>query len=134
MERVLKNSTLYVSTLSNSDIFKEQDYISTPVPVINIALSGKFSGGLLDGITTIAGPSKHFKSTIALILAKSYLDKYKDSIIFYYDNERGMTADYFKSVGIDPNRVAYMKIHNIEELKQDMMKQFSENIKKNDKI
>lgn len=133
MDRVLKNSTLKVSTLSDSDIFKEPEYVTTPVPVINIALSGKFEGGLLDGITTIAGPSKHFKSTLALIMAKSYLDKYKDAIIFYYDNERGMTSDYFKSVGIDPDRVAYMKIHNIEELKQDVIQQLTSNLKTGDK-
>jgi RecA/RadA recombinase len=133
MERVLKNSTLKTQILSDSDIFKEPDYISTPVPVINIALSGKFEGGLTGGITSIAGPSKHFKSTLALIMAKSYLDKYDDAIIFFYDNERGMTADYFRSVGIDPDRVVYAKIHNIEELKHDLMTQLSENIQNGDK-
>lgn len=133
MDRVLKNSTLKAEILTKSAIFEEPDYTTTAVPVINIALSGKFDGGLLDGITTLAGPSKHFKSTLALIMAKAYLDKFPEAIIFYYDNERGMTSDYFKSVGIDPDRVVRMKIHNIEELKSDMMRQLTENLKKGDK-
>lgn len=133
MDRVLKNNTLKAKVLTDSSIFKEPEYTTTPVPVLNYALSGKFYGGLKGGITTIAGPSRHFKSTLALIMAKSYLDQHKDAIIFFYDNERGMTADYFEAVGIDPQRVVYMKIHHIEELKHDLMKQLSENIKDGDK-
>lgn len=134
IEKILKNSTLKTCLLTDSVIYENPEYITTPVPVINIVLSGKYDGGLIDGITTIAGPSKHFKSILALIMAKSYLDKYKDAIIIYYDNERGMTPDYFKSVGIDPNRVVYIKIHNIEELKQDISRQFHENINSSDKV
>lgn len=133
MERVLKNNTLKAGILSESVIFEEPEYTLTPVPIINVALSGRIDGGLLDGITTIAGPSKHFKSTLALVIAKAYMDKHKDVIMFFYDSERGMNADYFNSVGIDPDRVIYLKLHDIEELKFDIMKQLTENIKPGDR-
>jgi len=51
--------------------------IPTAVPIINVALSGKLDGGLTPGLTMWAGPSKHFKTAFSLLMAKSYLDKYR---------------------------------------------------------
>lgn len=134
MDRILKNSTIGATTLDKSGIYKEPVYITTPVPIINLALSGKIEGGLTSGITTIAGQSRSFKSTLAIIMAKAYLDKYKDAVIFFYDSEHGITADYFNSVGIDPERVIHSKLHNVEELKFDIMHQLDSVLKKGDKV
>jgi hypothetical protein len=62
LEKLKKNSTIKeTEILSESKFFNEKDMIPTPVPVLNVALSGSLNGGLAPGLTVFAGPSKHFK-------------------------------------------------------------------------
>jgi RecA/RadA recombinase len=70
-----------------------------------------------------AGPSKHFKTAFSLLMAKSYLDKYDDSALLFYDSEFGTPQSYFDSFGIDPNRVLHTPITDVEQLKVDIMNQ-----------
>jgi len=37
--------------------------------MVNVALSGDPDGGLSSGLTVLAGPSKHFKTSFALLMA-----------------------------------------------------------------
>ena len=86
MDRIKKNSTIKESSiLTDSKFFSTKDLIQTSVPALNVALSGKLDGGLTPGLTVFAGPSKHFKTAFAMMLAKSYLEKYDDAIILFYD-------------------------------------------------
>lgn len=127
LEKILKNSTIKTTnTLGESKIFESQEEVPTPIPAVNVALSGRLDGGFLPGITVFAGASKHFKTSFALLLAKSYLDKYPDSILLFYDNEFGAPQGYFENMGIPVDRVVHTPITNIEELKFDMAKQLSE--------
>jgi RecA/RadA recombinase len=80
-------------------------------------------GGLTPGLTMWAGPSKHFKTAFSLLMAKSYLDKYDDAALLFYDSEFGTPQSYFDSFGIDPDRVLHTPITDVEQLKQDIMKQ-----------
>ena len=81
-DRLLKSSTIdMTSTLEDSTVFQKKDMIATSVPMINVALSGQVDGGLSAGVTMIAGPSKHFKTAFALLMAKAYLDKYDDAVV-----------------------------------------------------
>ncbi len=100
--------------------------ISTAVPAINIALSGKLDGGLTPGLTMWAGPSKHFKTAFSLLMAKSYLDKYPDAALLFYDSEFGTPQSYFDSFGIDTNRVLHTPLTDIEQLKFDIMQQLTQ--------
>ena len=100
--------------------------IPTAVPMINVALSGKLDGGLTPGLTMWAGPSKHFKTAFSLLMAKSYLDKYEDAALLFYDSEFGTPQSYFDSFGIDTNRVLHTPLTDIEQLKFDIMKQLTE--------
>lgn len=132
--KLLKNSTIsHTNILKDSKIFNEKDVVSTPVPALNIALSGELDGGLSPGILQIAGPSKHFKSAFCLMIASSYLEKYEDSIILFYDSEFGTPESYFDSFNIDKNRVVHTPVTNIEELKHDIMKQL-ETITRGEKV
>ena len=71
MDKLKKNSKLdHTSILSESKFFNEKDMVATEVPMINVALSGKIDGGLTPGLTVLAGPSKHFKTSFALIMAR----------------------------------------------------------------
>ena len=107
--------------------------IPTTIPVINVALSGRLDGGLTPGLTMWAGPSKHFKTAFSLLMAKSYMDKYPDAVLLFYDSEFGTPQSYFDSFGIDTERVVHTPIMNVEELKFDVMQQLN-NIEREDHI
>jgi RecA/RadA recombinase len=126
INKLRKNSTIReTEVLTESKFFTAKDMIQTPVPMINVALSGRLDGGLTPGLTVFAGPSKHFKTAFAMLLAKSYLEKYEDAAILFYDSEFGAPAGYFQSFGIDTNRVIHTPITDIEQLKHDMMSQIN---------
>ena len=134
LNKLQKNSTIKdTEILNKSKFFNAKDLIQTPVPMINVALSGKLDGGLAPGLTVFAGPSKHFKTAFALMLAKSYMDKYEDAIVLFYDSEFGSPQSYFDSFGIDTSRVLHTPITDIEQLKHDSMAQIS-NIERGEHI
>ena len=137
LDKLRKNSTIKESDiLENSKFFNQKDVIQTEVPAMNVALSGDLDGGLLPGLTMIAGPSKHFKSNFGLLMVKAYMDKYPDSVLLFYDSEFGTPKSYFKAFEIDMNRVLHTPITNIEQLKFDIMQQLenAEGIKRGDKV
>jgi RecA/RadA recombinase len=126
IKKLQKNSTVKeTEILTDSKFFSAKDMIQTPVPMINVALSGRLDGGLVPGLTVFAGPSKHFKTAFSMLLAKSYLEKYEDAAILFYDSEFGAPEAYFKSFGIDTNRVIHTPITDIEQLKHDLMTQIN---------
>jgi RecA/RadA recombinase len=134
LDKIKKNSSIKESAiLSKSKFFTQKDMISTSVPAINIALSGKLDGGLTPGLTMWAGPSKHFKTAFSLLMAKSYLEKYKDAALLFYDSEFGTPQSYFTSFGIDTDRVLHTPITDIEQLKFDVMNQLT-NLERDDKL
>ena len=134
MDKLKKNSKVKTTAiLSESQFFKEKDMISTDVPMINVALSGSIDGGLAPGLTVLAGPSKHFKTSFALKMAAAYLKKYPESILLFYDSEFGSPQSYFETFGIDTSRVLHTPVMNIEELKFDLINQLEE-IERKDRV
>ena len=126
LEKIKKNSSIKDSAiLSKSKFFTDKDMIPTSVPIINVALSGRLDGGLTPGLTMWAGPSKHFKTAFSLLMAKSYLDKYPDAALLFYDSEFGTPQSYFDTFGIDTDRVLHTPLTDIEQLKFDIMKQLT---------
>ena len=124
LDKIKKNSTIKdTAILAQSKFFNKKDMIPTSIPVINVALSGRLDGGLTPGLTMWAGPSKHFKTAFSLLMAKSYLDKYEDAALLFYDSEFGTPQSYFDSFGIDTDRVVHTPITDIEQLKFDIMQQ-----------
>lgn len=134
LDKLKKNSTVKeTAVLTNSIFFNDKDMISVPIPILNVALSGSLMGGLTPGLTMWAGPSKHFKTSFSLLMAKAYLDKYPDAVLLFYDSEFGTPQSYFKSFGIDTDRVVHTPIVNIEVLKHDLVTQM-ENLARGDKV
>ena len=134
LDKIKKNSSIKDSAiLSKSKFFTDKDMIPTSVPIINVALSGRLDGGLTPGLTMWAGPSKHFKTAFSLLMAKSYLDKYPDAALLFYDSEFGTPQSYFDSFGIDTNRVLHTPLTDIEQLKSDIMQQLS-NVERGDRL
>jgi len=134
MDKLKKNSKIKdTAILSDSVLFSEKDMISTEVPMINVALSGSLEGGLTPGLTVLAGPSKHFKTSFALLMASAYMKKYEDSVMLFYDSEFGSPQSYFETFGIDVNRVLHTPITDVEQLKFDLVSQL-DNIDRGDKV
>jgi len=127
LDKLKKNSNIKeTAILSESKLFNDKDMIPTSIPIINVALSGKIDGGLTPGLTMWAGPSKHFKTAFSLLMAKSYLDKYPDAAMLFYDSEFGTPQSYFDAFGIDTDRVVHSPLTDIEQLKSDIMVQLKE--------
>ena len=134
LEKLKKNCRIKeADVLSESEFYAEKDITSTSVPMINVALSGSIDGGLTSGLTVLAGPSKHFKTSFALLMASSYLKKHSDAVLMFYDSEFGSPQSYFESFGIDTTRVLHVPIKNIEELKFALVNQL-EAIDRKDKV
>jgi RecA/RadA recombinase len=129
-----KNSKIKTTdVLSDSVFFKEQDIVVTEVPMVNVALSGDVDGGLTSGLTVLAGPSKHFKTSFALLMAGAYLKEHDDAVLLFYDSEFGSPQNYFESFGIDTSRVLHTPITDVEQLKFDLVSQL-DNIERGDKV
>jgi len=134
LSKLKKSSRIGASDiLSDSKFFAEKEQTPTSVPMINVALSGSMSGGISSGLTVLAGPSKHFKTSFALLMASAYLDKHDDAVLLFYDSEFGSPQSYFKSFGIDTSRVLHSPVTNVEELKFDLVNQLNE-IERTDKV
>jgi RecA/RadA recombinase len=133
-DKIKKNSTIKeTASLNKSKIYGHKDMIQTPVPMINVALSGSIKGGLTSGTTVLAGPSKHFKSAFSLIMAAAFQAKYPEGIVLFYDSEFGTPQSYFKNFGVDTERVVHTPISDIEMLKHDIMNQLKE-LTREDKV
>ena len=134
IDKLMKNSTIKAtSPIMDSKVFGKKDMAPTPVPMVNVALSGRVDGGLVPGLLMLAGPSKHFKSAFALLMAAAYMKKNPDAVLMFYDSEFGTPQSYFESFGIDMDRVIHTPITDVEQLKFDIMKQL-DGIEKKDNV
>jgi RecA/RadA recombinase len=135
-ERMLKSTALKgrSEVLATSTMMEGRKLVPTSIPMLNVALSGSFAGGLGCGLTTIAGPSRHFKTLFGLQLVAAHMKHNKESICIFYDSEFGAGKDYFESNQIDADRVIHIPIMNIEELKFDIIAKLEDLDKKDDVI
>lgn len=124
LDKLKKNSTIKMTEiLTESMVYDKAECISTEVPAMNIALSGSLDGGLTPGLTILAGPSKHFKTNMALVMGRAFQKKYQEGVILFYDSEFGSPQAYFEANGIDSTRVIHTPVTDIEQLKFDIIQQ-----------
>ena len=134
MNKLKKNTKIKdTAILSESVLFAQKEVVTTEVPMVNVALSGSVDGGLVSGLTVLAGPSKHFKTSFALLMAAAYLREHEDAVMLFYDSEFGSPQAYFETFGIDAGRVLHTPITDVEQLKFDLVGQL-ENIDRGDKV
>lgn len=134
MDRIAKSGSIKsASIIAESKFFGAKPVVKTDLPILNVAFTGSMDGGLVPGLTIVAGPSKSFKTLLCLYCMKAYLDKHKDGIAILYDSEFGITPDYLRSIGIDTTRVLHIPILHVEELKFDIVKRLDE-ITNKDKV
>lgn len=134
MEKLEQSGSIkHASILSESPYFNVKDSIPTEIPIINLALSGRFDGGLTAGLTFLAGESKNFKSLLGLMFVKAYLKRYPEAVCMYYDTEFGTTPNYVAANGIDTTRVLHIPVEHLEQLKFDISKRL-DSIERGDKV
>lgn len=134
MKKLMKSSTLKdASVLGESDFFKDGETTNTGVPILNLALSGDLDGGLKKGLTVLAGPSKHFKTSYAIKMVSEFLKKHKEGVCLLYDCEFGTSLEQMENAGVDLSRVLHNPFENLEELKTDLATQLT-NLEKEDKV
>ena len=134
LDKMLKVGNIKsASILSKSTFFNAKEVVPTDLPILNIAFSGSLDGGLLPGLTVVAGASKSFKTMLSLYCMKAYLDKHTEGVAILYDSEFGITPDYLESFAIDINRVIHIPVENVEQLKFDIVQRLGE-IEKKDKV
>ena len=134
MDKLKKNSKIKTTeVLTESKFFNEKEMTPTNVPMLNVALSGDVDGGLYSGVTVLAGPSKHFKTSFALMMASSYLKAKPNAVVIFYDSEFGSPQAYFDQFDVDTNRVLHVPITNIEELKFDIVSQL-DSLERSDEV
>lgn len=75
----------------------------------------------------------HHNTMFSLIMAKSYMEKYPEAVMLFYDSEFGSPQTYFTALGINTERVIHTPIPDIEQLKFDIMKQLND-IQRDEKI
>ena len=135
MAKLKKNSKIKLSSqMDKSEFFQEKEVVQTDVPMMNVALSGSLDGGITSGLTVLAGPSKHFKTSFALKMAAAYLKAKPEAIMIFYDSEFGSPQSYFDTFGIDTSRVLHTPITDVEELKFDLIAQLEDMDKEDDVI
>lgn len=134
MHKLMKNSKLkHTERLDKSEFFAQKTQVATDTPMLNVALSGSIHGGVAPGLTVLAGPSKHFKTSFALKIAGAYLKSDPEAVMLFYDSEFGSPQSYFDAFDIDTSRVLHVPITNVEELKFDLINQL-DNIENGDKV
>lgn len=122
IEKMLKSGSIKSSSvLSKSKFFNIKDTTPTDLAILNIAFSGTLDGGLLPGLTVVAGESKSFKTMLSLYCMKAFLDKHETGVALLYDSEFGITPEYLIGFGIDTDRVIHIPITDVEQLKFDML-------------
>lgn len=126
LKKLSKVGNIGGTQLDKSDMFKNMERIVTPVPILNLAFSGSLDAGFGSGLHILAGPSKHYKSNLGLVMLKAFQDQYPESVVLFYDSEQGATSEYFDSFGIDQERVLHIPVMNIEELKFDISQKLAE--------
>ena len=134
IEKMLKSGSVKsASVLSKSKFFGAKDSTPTDLPILNIAFSGTLDGGLLPGLTVVAGESKSFKTMLSLYCMKAFLDKHETGIALFYDSEFGVTPEYLAGFGIDTDRVLHIPITDVEQLKFDMLQKLQA-VEANEKV
>lgn len=133
-KRLLKSSTnKLTAAIDESEFLNGSDMTRTNIPIMNIALSASLTGGLQSGLTILAGPSKHFKTNMSLVLVAAYMNKHPDAICLFYDSEFGAAIEYFKMAGIDISRVIHTPVQDVAQLKIDLTNQLNA-INRGDKV
>lgn len=122
----------HATIMSESKVDYKEVVATTPVPIVNLMLSGHLDGGIVPGMQQLCGPSRHFKTMCALLMAKSYMDKFPDAVLIFGDSEMG-AMKAFEVYGIDTTRVVHLPMTTVEQATVEFAK-IIDDIQKDDHV
>lgn len=123
MKKAMKNAYVKEADVLSASKYFQTEWglnIPTKIPMMNVALSGSFTGGIQQGLMMLVGDSKTFKTGFLLEFARAFQQEKPNGIILFYDSEFGTTPEYFASRGVDMSRVLHIPIKTVEDLKFDL--------------
>lgn len=126
-----KNSR--ASILTQSKFFDKVALCSTSVPLVNALFSGHTGGGLTPGSTMIVGDSRTFKTNMCLFAIAEFMRTFPDAVMIFVDSEFGAAAAYFRTFGIDTDRVVHIPVEDIEQMTFEVV-QILEGIEKGEHV
>lgn len=101
----------------------DSEWIDTGSYMLNAMLSGTIYGGISENkVTAFAGASGVGKTWYIISGIKSFLEKYKESIVFFFESESAITREMLITRGVDPNRVVMVPVITIQEFRHQAMK------------
>lgn len=104
--------------LSDPGIGEKNILCPMPVPLLNIANSGRVDGGLVEGIKMIVGDSRCYKSGFLVMDAVAFLNHDPESIVIFCDSEKGASKPLWEQYGADMDRVLYVPVYTVEDMIQ----------------
>lgn len=107
---------VHVSVLGDSDIATNRFWLKTPALDLNRILSGSFNKGIQSrNLVGIVGPEHTMKSSFMVLCMAEAQKQGKKCVII--DTEGGISADFCKRWGLDPNDILYTYTPWIHEVK-----------------
>jgi recombination protein RecA len=107
---------VHCSVLSESDIATNRFWLKTPALDLNRILSGSFKKGIQSrNLVGICGPEHTMKSSFMVLCMAEAQKQGKKCVII--DTEGGISADFCKRWGLDPNNILYTYTPWIHEVK-----------------
>jgi len=109
----------HVSVLSQSNIATERFWVKTPCLDLNRILSGSLYKGIQSrNLVGIVGPEHSMKSSFTVLcMAEAQRQGYK---AIYIDTEGGVSEEFCKRWGLDPDNMLYIYTPWIHEVKSIM--------------
>lgn len=105
--------------MSDSDYSKITEYIHTGNFMLNACICGHILGGIPNNkIVALAGDSQTSKTVTCLNVARNAQLAGYD--VVYYDTENAVNVNMMTSFGVDPERVLYIPISIVEDLKNNL--------------
>lgn len=127
--------------VNQTDIGEKTTLAKYIIPLMNLMFSGSFNGGLCFGIHQLVGDSRTFKTNMAVMMAKGYLDYNKDydpsdlekqPVVVVFDSEFAIRPT-LKQFGISDDQIVYVPFENLEELKETLT-QIIADVKRGEKV
>ena len=116
-----KLATLADVKAFKKNIDKQNTLVSKDVLGLNVLFSGELDGGFEPGFNLVVAKSKSFKTNLGVMMIKEFLDKNPLGVVTYYDCENGASIETFEEYGVDLDRVRYVEIYHVGDLKLKMM-------------
>lgn len=92
-------------------------WVLTGVPQLDYAVGGYAHPGFPMGrVIELHGVESSGKTTVALLIMKSVLKQYPDSIGFYEDMEYSLNNENVRGIGMDESRFIHSQQSNLEEV------------------